>query len=170
MNLNSSSFVAESDLLDALEKHSTALDTSTGQVLFRQGSVADGIYIVREGEVIISMASPLLEEILVIRAAPNSLLGLPAVMGNAPLTLSATALADSQVSHIDRETFSLLMLSQPNLALMVLRVLASEVRTARLALASLQEAPSSARRMLSTPTPSAALDENKMRGARRAAH
>jgi CRP-like cAMP-binding protein len=139
MQLSPLSFVAESGLLDALAEHSAAVDTTSVRVLFRQGARAAGIYIVRKGVVIISMASPEKSDILWVRAEPNSLLGLPALLSDAPLTLTATAMAGSQVRYVDRESYWNLMLAKPHLAVMVLRVLASEVHTARLALAGCSE-------------------------------
>ena len=67
-------------------------------------------------------------------AAPGSLLGLPAVIGNLPYSLSATAKKRAVVSFIKREDFSRLMLTHPSISVGVLRVLAAEVRTARAAL------------------------------------
>jgi hypothetical protein len=45
--------------------------------------------------------------------------------------LTATAHRGADLSFVERESFSRLMLSQPPLSLHVLRVLAAEVRTAR---------------------------------------
>jgi CRP-like cAMP-binding protein len=66
--------------------------------------------------------------------AIGSLLGLPAVIGNVPYSLSARAKKGSFVSFIKREDFSRLMLTDPSVSVGVLRVLAAEVRTARMAL------------------------------------
>jgi CRP-like cAMP-binding protein len=58
-------------------------------------------------------------------------LGLPALVANEPYTLTATAEKNAELGFVAKEDFNSLMLSDPSLALRVLRVLAAEVRTAR---------------------------------------
>lgn len=134
MKFDSSAFVAEPELIDALSPSSQAVDTSQDRVLFHQGDEAVGLYILHAGELIITMDSPHGDEVISFTANPGSLLGLPGVIGNAPYSLSATARKGAQVSFISRDDFSALMLSESRLSMMILRVLANEVRTARLAI------------------------------------
>jgi len=61
----------------------------------------------------------------------GSLLGLPALMGNLPYSLTAVALAGAEVSFVTQDVFRRLMMSEPKLALMVVQVLAAEVHSAR---------------------------------------
>ena len=61
----------------------------------------------------------------------GSLMGLPALIGNEPYTLTGTAQKGSEFGFVTREDFNSLMLTDPTLAVRVLRVLAAEVRTAR---------------------------------------
>jgi CRP-like cAMP-binding protein len=75
-----------------------------------------------DGDVVLNMA-----------AEAGSLLGLPGVVGNCPYSLSAAARKGSEVGFVSREEFSKLMLTEPGLAVLILRVLAAEVRTARIA-------------------------------------
>jgi CRP-like cAMP-binding protein len=67
--------------------------------------------------------------------AQGALLGLPALIGDKPYTMTAVAKAGAQVGFITRNTFSALMLSDPLLSLMILRVMAAELRSARIAIA-----------------------------------
>ncbi len=69
-----------------------------------------------------------------IPVAPGSLLGLPALIGNQPYSLTAKALKGAELCFVSREEFSRLMLNEPHLSLCILRVLAAEVRTARFAI------------------------------------
>ena len=62
---------------------------------------------------------------------PGSLLGLPALIGNEPYTLTATAEENAELGFVRREDFNSLMLTDPSMAGRVLRVLAAEVRAAR---------------------------------------
>jgi CRP-like cAMP-binding protein len=134
MNLDSSAFVADQELIRALRDRARAVDCSSNQILFVQGDAPAGVYIVQRGDVTMTMESPTGDEVAAIRLEPNSLLGLPGVLGNSPYSMSAYAKAGAEISFLARDDFSALMLSEPGLAMMILRVLASEVRTARIAL------------------------------------
>lgn len=134
MSFDSSAFVAEPELIQALSTRTKPVECSQDHVLFHQGDDPIGLYILHSGELIVTMDSPHGDEIISFAARPGSLLGLPGVIGNAPYSLSATAKKGAQISFISREDFSALMLSESHLSLMILRVLANEVRTARLAI------------------------------------
>jgi len=134
MNLDSSAFVADQELIRALRDRARAVDCSRDQILFVQGDAPAGVYIVQSGEVTMTMESPTGDEVFAIRSEPSSLLGLPGVVGNSPYSMSAYAKAGAEISFLSRDDFSDLMLSEPGLAIMILRVLASEVRAARIAL------------------------------------
>jgi len=134
MNLDSAAFVGEHDLVRALSARATPVDCSQGRLLFRQGEDAAGLYILHAGEVVMTMDSPTGNEVVSFPAKPGSLLGLPGLVGNAGYSLSAWAKKGAQVSFLARDDFSALMLSEPGLSMMILRVLANEVRTARMAI------------------------------------
>lgn len=131
MNFDSSSFVAERELIEALEKRSSTLFFEEEHKLFVQGGNPNGLYILRQGTAVLSMESPTGGVLMSITLFPGSLLGLPALIGNEPYTLTGTAQNGSEFGFVTREDFNSLMLSDPNLAVRVLRVLAAEVRTAR---------------------------------------
>lgn len=99
--------------------------------LFRQGADPTGLYILRKGKATLSMESPTGGTILSITLFPGSLLGLPALIGNEPYTLSAIAEKGVELGFVDREDFNSLMLTDPTITVQVLRVLAAEVRAAR---------------------------------------
>lgn len=106
-------------------------------MLFSQGERATGLYIVHRGEVTITMNSAQGELLMSMPAAAGSLLGLPGLLSNKSYTLSAVAHEGAEVTYISHDDFSQLMLTEPSLAMMVLRVLAAEVRTARQAVSNL---------------------------------
>jgi len=131
VNFDSSSFIAEKELIDALEKRSSTVACQEQRKLFAQGGTPNGLYILRKGTAVLSMESPTGGNLMSIRLHPGSLMGLPALIGNEPYTLSGTAEAGAELSFVTREDFNSLMLFDPSLAVRVLRVLAAEVRTAR---------------------------------------
>ena len=131
MKLDPSAFVADPKLIEVLSRRAIELSCGADSVLFRQGDAAAGLYILHQGEVTLTMATPAGKAILSIEAAPNSLLGLPGLIGNASYTLTATARSGAKLSFVTRDDFTALMESEPFMGLMVLEVLAAEVRSAR---------------------------------------
>lgn len=131
VNFDSSSFVAEKELVEALEKRASTLQCSEEKRLFSQGTDPKGLYILRKGKATLTMESPTGGVLMSIVLSPGSLMGLPALIGNEPYTLTGTAAQGAELAYITREDFNSLMLADPTIAVRVLRVLAAEVRTAR---------------------------------------
>ena len=134
MKMDAAAFVADPGLIAALLEHAVPLDCSHGRPLFAQGEEPTGLYVVLKGPVQLSLTSTVGDQILNLAAEPDSLLGLPGLIGSVGYSLSAVANKGAQVSFLSKDTFSRLMLTQPQISVMILRVLAAEVRTARMAL------------------------------------
>jgi CRP-like cAMP-binding protein len=134
VNLDSSAFVADHELIRALRRRASSVDCAHDRFLFQQGDEPTGLYIFHGGEVTMTMESLSGDEVVSMRAEPGSLLGLPGLVGNRPYSLSVFANAGSEVSFVSQQVFSELMLSEPGLSMMILRVLANEVRSARMAM------------------------------------
>lgn len=132
----SSAFVADPELVQELEKRATPVTVSQDQVLFHQGDAPTGVYILTKGSVRLTSVTDG-DPLLSIRAGVGSLLGVPAVVGTKPYTLTAEALEGAEVSVLSCEDFVHLMHTEPNLSFRVLQVLAAEVRFARESLARL---------------------------------
>jgi len=131
---DSSAFVADPELIRALEARATPVTCDVDGVLFNQDEPAAGIYILHEGTATLTMTSHDGQPIFSVDAMPGSLLGLPALVSDKPYSLSATALAGAKVSFVSRADFFALVQADPQLSLKMLQVLAAEVRTARKAL------------------------------------
>jgi CRP-like cAMP-binding protein len=131
VNLDPSAFVADPDLFQALQRQSTPISCAEDRVLFRQGDAPNGLFILKTGEATLTMNSPAGKQIMSIRAAAGSLLGLPGLIGSEPYTLTAIALAGAHIGFLTRDSFTALMRTDPFLSLKVLKVLAAEVRSAR---------------------------------------
>jgi len=134
VKLDPSAFVADPELIQALEKQSVSIPCSGGRTLFRQGEHPAGLYILSRGETTLSMTSPNGEEVMSVQASAGSLLGLPGLIGDEPYTLTAVAHQDARLLFVTRDDFTLLMQTNPQLSLKILQVLAAEVRSARRAL------------------------------------
>lgn len=136
MKLDASAFVADHELIRALRERATPVECSQDRVLFLQGDSPLGLYILVGGEVTLTLDTDDGNHVVSLPAIPGSLLGLPALVSNHGYSLSAFAKGGAEISFVPREDFSKLMLSEPLLAMMILRVLAAEVRTARMAITS----------------------------------
>ncbi len=137
MQLDPSGFLADSELVQALERRATPIPCDEGRVLFRQGDPPVGLFILLKGEATLSMNSDSDEPIFCCRATAGSLLGLPGLIGNQPYSLTAVACRGAQITFIARDDFNALMQSELPLLVKILQVLAAEVRSARLAITQL---------------------------------
>jgi CRP-like cAMP-binding protein len=104
-------------------------------ILFRQGQLGDCIYFVKWGEVTLTMLAGNKE--IRIRAGRGSLLGLPAVFGNQPYTMTAKATWDAEIVKLSSNAFTELLNEEPRMKETVLQVLAGEVRAIRQAFSQL---------------------------------
>ena len=104
------------------------------RVLFNQGDSPEGLYLFHKGGLRLVMRSQVGDTLMNVPAMEGSLLGLPGLISGAPYSLSAFAQKGAEVGFVSREEFARIMLSSPAMAVGVLRVLAAEVRTARMAL------------------------------------
>jgi CRP-like cAMP-binding protein len=132
----SSAFVADPDLIEQLEKRAEPVAFGRDRVLFHQGDAPKGVYILRRGSAILTNMSDG-DALLSVEAGPGSLLGVPAVVGSKPYSLTAEAVDGAEVSVLTCDDFVHLMSTEPTLSFRVLQVLAEEVRFAREALAQL---------------------------------
>jgi len=71
------------------------------------------------------------KEVLTARVGAGSLLGVPAVIGAKPYSLTAEATKGAELSLLTTEYFVHLMHTEPELSFRLLQVLAAEVRFAR---------------------------------------
>lgn len=144
MILDPSAFVADPELLKGLEEQSIPISCDEDRVLFHQGDAPVGLFILKSGNVTLSMSTPGGKELISFAAKPGSLLGLPGLIGDEPYSLTAVAHPGVNLRYVTRDCFTSMMRMQPALALKVLQVLAAEVRAARSAV--IQHIASPARR------------------------
>jgi CRP-like cAMP-binding protein len=126
----SSAFVADPELVQELERRATPVAFGADRILFHQGEEPRGVYIVRKGLTKLTSKSDG-DAILSVQAGAGSLLGVPAVVGGKPYSLTAEALQGAELSLLNCDDFVHLMRTEPALSFRVLQVLAEEVRFAR---------------------------------------
>ena len=132
--MTQNSFIADPKLTEALKERSRPVPRNEGRNLFSQGDAPIGLYIVKSGEAALIMASALGQVVMCLHAGAGSLLGLPAIIGNEPYSLTAMAGKGSEIRFVTQAGFEDVIQAEPSLYPYVLQVLAVEVRTARQAI------------------------------------
>lgn len=123
-------FVADCELASEVERRSRPCVRTINGLLFRQGQIPEALYYVRNGGIALWMESAT-SMVHCVKAGPGSLVGIPAVIGNKPSSMTAAPCSGAEILEISREQFLDLLASKPELAMQVIEVLAAEVREAR---------------------------------------
>jgi CRP-like cAMP-binding protein len=126
----STEFIADPVLISEIEKRSKACGPIRDGVLFRQGELPTALYLVKSGEVALAMESGD-RMVMFVRAGAGSLVGLPAIVGNKPYSMTAAPCAGADIREISGSDFNDLIGKNPLLAMKVLQVLAAEIHLAR---------------------------------------
>lgn len=126
----SNEFIADRELANEVQKRSKPSTRPSDGVLFRQGQAPTRLYYVKSGEVALAMESGS-RMIMCIRAGAGSLVGLPAIVGNKPYSMTAAPCLGAEILEIAGQEFLQLITENPVLSMKVLQLLAAEVRLAR---------------------------------------
>src|SRR5882672_6466770 len=99
-----------------------------GQTIFKEGDTGDGIYMVKNGEVEISIKLADTVERVFAKLGPGELLGEMAVLEFKPRSATATAAQDSIVYFIPREELLAMVERSPILSMELLREISERLR------------------------------------------
>lgn len=125
--------IASRELALAVERWAKSITAPAGDILFRQGDAPEAVFYLKAGEIKLTMQAG--ERTIMSASVPaGSLLGLPAIMGNKPYSLTAAAVGQVEVYRMSHDDFKRMIL-QDQLCFDVVRILAGEVHSARVALA-----------------------------------
>jgi len=113
-----------------LRQRARSIDLGSNRVLFRQGDAPIGVFILTKGTARLTRRLGG-KEVLTARVGAGSLLGVPAVIGAKPYSLTAEAMKGAELSLLTAGYFVHLMHTEPALSFPLLQVLAAEVRFAR---------------------------------------
>ena len=138
MSIPSLETIIDRELAEKIIGRSAEIIPQDG-ILFRQGEEADCLYFVKSGEASLTMQAG--DKEVRIRAGRGSLLGIPAIVGNQPYSMTAKACWDAEILRLSSVVFNDLLKTEPRIQQAVLRILAGEVRVARQALSDLSSGP-----------------------------
>ena len=94
----------------------TQLHAERGKVLFRRGDACGGLHIIAFGQVKLSVANAAGDEKVMQILGPGSSFGAAVMFADRPYPVTATALGDSLLLHVARETIDIELERDPRLA------------------------------------------------------
>jgi CRP-like cAMP-binding protein len=106
--------------LSGLDDHEFAAE---GMILFRQGDLPKGAYLLLRGRVALSTGDHMLSR----SCLPGCVLGLPATVRNKPYSLTAECMEACEYVRIPHEVLVSLLQSNPEFCLRLVELLANEV-------------------------------------------
>ncbi|MES2376030.1 MAG: Crp/Fnr family transcriptional regulator [Bacteroidota bacterium] len=117
--------LSEEDYAD-LVAHQSEQKYHKGDVIFREGAVPSGIFLIRSGKVKKYKVDNLFKEQIIYVAGPNELIGYHAVLSEERYPDSAAAIEDSLISFIPRDDFILVLQRSPAFNGRLLKALSHE--------------------------------------------
>ncbi len=118
-----SEILADAELCAEIEQWSSPSFVKQGEILFQQGEDSGYAFFVKTGEIGLTMHVSG-DAVWGVRARKGSLVGLPAIVGNEPYSMTARVLRDSEICKISRDDFHHLTQQNPRLCCNVLQILA----------------------------------------------
>jgi CRP/FNR family cyclic AMP-dependent transcriptional regulator len=96
---------------------------AAGEFLFAKGDPAQGMYVVKSGELQIGDGNAIYETVM-----PGGIIGEMALVDGAPRSASAKALQPSEVIAVDQKRFLFMVQQTPFFAIRVMRVITQRLR------------------------------------------
>ncbi|MCP4615300.1 MAG: cyclic nucleotide-binding domain-containing protein [Bradyrhizobium sp.] len=103
--------------------HIQTLRVRAGGLIFREGEVAEELFVIKSGYVRIQVGNRIMAEL-----SADSIFGEMALIDNEPRSASAVAITDVELVPISEKQFLFLVSQTPYFALKVMRILAQRLR------------------------------------------
>jgi len=125
------SFEVDPGLATQFRNRSEIISKQRGSLLFRQGDVVTGLYLLNKGKARLQLQATNGQVIFERIVGKHCLIGLPATMIGKPYSVTAELIEDSELYFISGEAFVELMRTSIDLAITVVELLSTEVRAMR---------------------------------------
>lgn len=122
-----------------MQKHCTAF--KKGHILFTEGTYPQGLYCINHGKVKLTIAGDQGKEQIIRLAASGDVLGYRAMLSNDFYNATATAIADTEVCFIPKETFYKLIDSNNDLSRSFLSLLSTELKDVQQRMTDIAQKP-----------------------------
>ncbi|HRW19076.1 MAG TPA: Crp/Fnr family transcriptional regulator [Dermatophilaceae bacterium] len=127
----------DDDGAEALLAQMTPERLERGDILFREGEAGDRLYVIGEGKVKLGRTSTDGRENLVAILGPGEMFGELSLFDPGPRTMTATAVAETQLMGLGNDSLSTLLSGRPEVAKALLAALAQRLRRTNAHLADL---------------------------------
>ena len=114
--------------IQEFEKYSTVKTYSKGTLIFSEGDEADGLFVIRDGQVKVFMSDDTGKEMQIADLGPREIVGEVASLDGQPRTASVSALANTKVSKASLGDFKRFLEENPGLAYEIIRVMTARIR------------------------------------------
>lgn len=115
----------EFEFLELLDNQDKFLRVPAGTILFREGEDGDQMYVILEGEIVLTINGQSLGQEL-----EGGIIGEMALIDEAARSATATTVTDCLLAPLDRAAFMALVQRKPEFAIHVMQVLSQRLRLA----------------------------------------
>ncbi|GAA2518711.1 Crp/Fnr family transcriptional regulator [Pilimelia columellifera] len=127
----------DADAAAALAKEMETVDVRKGDVVFNEGEQGDSLYIVIAGKIKLGRRAADGRQNLISVMGPSDMLGELSLFDPGPRTATATAVTDTRLARLRKQSLRPWLADRPEIAEQLLRVLARRLRRTNDALADL---------------------------------
>ena len=118
----------DSDDAEALLAQMSPARMERGDILFREGEAGDSLYVIGEGKIKLGRSSSDGRENLVAILGPGEMFGELSLFDPGPRTMTATAVAETQLLGLGNDSLTGLLTGRPEVAKALLAALAQRLR------------------------------------------
>jgi CRP/FNR family cyclic AMP-dependent transcriptional regulator len=118
----------DSDDAEALLTQMSPVRMERGDILFREGQSGDSLYVIGEGKIKLGRSSSDGRENLVAILGPGEMFGELSLFDPGPRTMTATAVAETQLMALGNDSLTGLLTGRPEVAKALLAALAQRLR------------------------------------------
>ena len=118
----------DSDDAEALLTQMSPVRMERGDILFREGESGDSLYVIGEGKIKLGRSSSDGRENLVAILGPGEMFGELSLFDPGPRTMTATAVAETQLMGLGNDSLTGLLTGRPEVAKALLGALAKRLR------------------------------------------
>ena len=135
--MNSFGVRADSELQTTLRTFaSQTVERKASEFVFHQGEKPHGCYLIKSGEMRLSMESSTGQKIMDWTVGQGCLVGLPATINGRVYSLTCEVIEDAELVYLSRQDLALMMKSETAAAMKLLDILSSEIQAVRSELAT----------------------------------
>lgn len=131
----------EMDELAAFSENKSCVSFKKGQPIFHEGSKPLGIFCVNEGKVKVTYSGHDGKEQIVRMAKGGDVLGYRSLLSSERYNASATAIDDTNICFVPRETFFDVLKRNPGLSMEIIKLLSMELKKAEQTITDFAQRP-----------------------------